>query len=112
MLVLALALGMLACVAIGNFEDYLFFEFESFFKGDYPLEKQALIVGVCEELIKLLAVAVIAMISRRGSNNARQSATASSIPGSQSMITFRGITLHIPLLGIPAQYRNNHLAMR
>ncbi|MFP6669784.1 MAG: PrsW family glutamic-type intramembrane protease [Pirellulaceae bacterium] len=69
MLVLALALGMLACVAIGNFEDYLFLEFDSFFKGDYPLEKQALVVGVCEELIKLLAVAVIAIVGSRHFND-------------------------------------------
>ena len=37
------------------------------------------------------AVAVIANTSIRGSNNAIQSATASSIPGSQSMIILRAI---------------------
>ena len=35
---------------------------------------------------------VIARTSKRGSNRARQSATASSIPGSQSIITFLGIS--------------------
>ena len=43
MLVVAILLGILACVTVGKFEDYLFFEFESFFRGDYGLEKEAFI---------------------------------------------------------------------
>ena len=69
MLIAALLLGILACLLIGKFEDYLFAEFDSFFQGDYPLEKQALVVGLCEELIKLLAVATIAVIGSRHFND-------------------------------------------
>ena len=69
MLVVAILLGILACVTVGKFEDYLFFEFESFFSGDYGLEKEAFITGLSEELIKLFAVAIIAIVGSRHFND-------------------------------------------
>jgi RsiW-degrading membrane proteinase PrsW (M82 family) len=69
MLILAILLGMLACVAVGTFEDYLFTEFHSFFSDDYALEKESLATGLSEELIKLFAVAIIALIGSRHFND-------------------------------------------
>ncbi len=69
MLVVAILLGILACVTVGKFEDYLFFEFDSFFSGDYGLEKEAFITGLSEELIKLFAVAIIAIVGSRHFND-------------------------------------------
>ena len=69
MLILAILLGMLACVAVGTFEDYLFTEFHEFFSDAYALEKESLATGLAEELVKLFAVAIIALIASRHFND-------------------------------------------
>jgi len=69
MLIMAIVLGMVACIVVGHFEDYLFGNFRTFFNDDYGLEKEAFATGISEELIKLFAVAVIAVIGRRHFND-------------------------------------------
>lgn len=66
MLLLALMAGMLSCLLIGYFEDYLF---ASLSLGAQQLGQQAVLVAVSEELIKLLAVIGIAILCRSQFND-------------------------------------------
>ena len=66
MLLLALIAGMLSCLVIGYFEDYLF---GILMLGEHQLGQQALLVAVSEELIKLLVVIGIAVVFRSQFND-------------------------------------------
>jgi len=103
MLLLALMLGMMGCLFIGYFEDYLF---DRFIQSDQQLGKQATLVALCEEFIKLFAVAAIALVCREQFNDPMDGLIYGAFVGlgfgleeSIYYLGLDGATLHLDRLG-------------